>query len=98
MCATFVAQLQTGERTLSTCVCEIGLGSSFNRCVTAKAVAVAVSKTSTKTVGALRLTAAEFYGEPNGEGRESEPQTDGDDVARLRNVEQLDTAQREDAG
>ncbi len=57
MCATFVTQSHAGEKTLSTCVCEIGLGSSFNRCVTANAVAVAVSKSSTRIVGAFRFTA-----------------------------------------
>src|SRR5437763_5501618 len=86
---------QTGEKTLATRVCEIGLGSSFKRCVTAKAVAVAASKTSARTVGALRLTAARLYAEPNEERGEAQPDPDRDDIARLRHVEQLDSAQRE---
>ena len=56
MCAVAVAQLQTGEKTLSTCVCEIGLGSSFKCWVTTNAVAVAVRSTSTRIVGAFRIT------------------------------------------
>src|SRR2546423_3272775 len=88
---------QTGEKTLATRVCEIGLGSSFKRCVTAKAVAVAISKTSARTVGALRLTAARLFAQPNSERDEAQPEGYGDDVARLRHVEQLDPAQREQA-
>src|SRR5438874_6997657 len=87
---------QTGEKTLATRVCEIGLGSSFKRCVTAKAVAVAASKTSARTVGALRLTAARLYAEPNEERGEAQPDPDRDDIARAGPVEQLDPAQRED--
>src|SRR2546423_8129527 len=86
---------QTGEKTLATRVCEIGLGSSFKRCVTAKAVAVTVSKTSARTVGALRFTAARLYDEPKGERREAHSEADGDHVARLRDIEQLDPAQRQ---
>src|SRR6266536_936068 len=94
---------QTGEKSLSTCVCEIGLGSSFRRCVTTKAVAVAVSKTSTRTVGAFRLTDARFYvaatdRQPHEERNETEAKPDGDHVARVRHVDQLDPAQRENAG
>src|SRR5512133_4193142 len=90
--AECVAHSHTGEKTLSTCVCEIGLGSSFNRCVTAKAVAVASSKSSTSTVGAVLFTASRLYEQPNGERSETEP--DRDHVTRLRHVQQLDPAQR----
>jgi len=58
MWATFVGQPHTGEKALLTRVCEIGLGSSFSRCVTAKAVAVATSKTSARIVGAFLVTAS----------------------------------------
>src|SRR5439155_14890698 len=97
MLAARESHSQTGEKTLATRVCEIGLGSSFKRCVTAKAVAVATSKISARTVGALRLTAARLYAQPNEERGEAEPDPDGDDVARLRHVEQLDPAQGEHA-
>src|SRR2546423_3266651 len=72
---------QTGEKTLATRVCEIGLGSSFKRCVTAKAVAVAVSKSSARTVGALRLTGTRLYDEPNREPGEGHTEPDGDHLA-----------------
>src|SRR3954470_20260329 len=98
MCAARVAQRQTGEKTLSTRVCEIGLGSSFRRCVTARAVAVATSKSSTSTVGAFRFTGSRFYEHPNGERRETEPESDRDHISRLRDVEQLDPAQRQHSG
>src|SRR5439155_14610793 len=97
MLAARESHSQTGEKTLATRVCEIGLGSSFKRCVTAKAVAVAASKISARTVGALRLTAARLYAEPNEERGQSEPDPDGDHVARLRHVEQPDPAQGEHA-
>src|SRR6266550_7463262 len=91
MFAACEAHSQTGEKTLSTCVCEIGLGSSFSRCVTAKAVAVAVSKTSARTVGAFRLTDARLYAaetdrQPHEERGETEAEPDGDHVARVRHV------------
>src|SRR6266511_5445417 len=94
---------QTGEKTLSTRVCEIGLGSSFRRCVTAKAVAVATSKASARIVGAFRLKAARLYAadtlrQPNQDGDQAEPEADRDHVARLGNVEQLDPAEREHTG
>src|SRR5881394_553386 len=98
MCAALVAQLQTGEKVLSTCVCEIGLGSSFRCCVTTKAVAVASSKISTSTVGAVLFTPSRFYEEPNGERGETETDADCDHVARRGHVQQLDPAQREHAG
>src|SRR3954451_22043534 len=71
MWAALVAQLQTGEKVLSTCVCEIGLGSSFRCCVTTNAVAVAVSKTSARIVGAFRFTAARLYAEHPGQAQQS---------------------------
>src|SRR5438876_3065445 len=97
MLAACESHSQTGEKILATRVCEIGLGSSFKRCVTAKAVAVAVSKISARTVGALRLTAARLYAEPEEERGEAEADPDRDDIARVGHVEQLDPAQREDA-
>src|SRR6266480_3957531 len=95
--AASVSHSQTGEKTLSTRVCEIGLGSSFRRCVTANAVAVAVNKTSARIVGAFRFTAARLYAEPNSEGREAQREPDGDHVARLLHVQQLDPAQGKNA-
>ena len=62
MFAVLEAQRHTGEKTASTRVCEIGLGSSFSRCVTANAVAVATMSRSARIVGALRLTEPRLYG------------------------------------
>src|SRR6266498_3744552 len=103
MFAACEAHSHTGENTSSTRVCEIGLGSSFRRCVTAKAVAVATSKARARIVGAFRLKAARLYAadtppQPHQESDEPEPEPDRDHVARLGNVEQLDPAECEHTG
>src|SRR3954451_7233205 len=61
MFATAESQRQTGEKTLSMRVWEIGLGSSLRRCVTAKAVAVTTSSSRARTVGAFRFIGARLY-------------------------------------
>src|SRR5437879_1202686 len=103
MFAAFVAQRHTGENTSDTRVWEIGLGSSFRRCVTANAVAVATMSRSARIVGALRFIGARLYaahagGQPNDERCQSKTQADGDHVARGRHVQKLDAAERQYAG
>src|SRR6185437_8798911 len=60
-CATAEAQRQTGEKTLSMRVWEIGLGSSLRRCVTTKAVAVTTSSSRARIVGAFLFIGARLY-------------------------------------
>src|SRR5690348_1381555 len=102
MFATAEGQRQTGEKTWSMRVWETGLGSSFRRWVTAKAVAVAASRMSARIVGAFRigprLYAAHSGRQPDDERSQTDPDADGDHVGRLRHVEQLDAAEREHAG
>src|SRR6185312_4984604 len=61
MFATAESQRQTGEKTLSMRVCEIGLGSSLRCCVTTKAVAVTTSSSRARIVGAFLFIGARLY-------------------------------------
>ena len=60
--ATSFSQLQTGEKSLSTCVLLIGLFSSFSPSVIANAAAVPPSRPSTSRIERRRATGAEILG------------------------------------
>src|SRR6478672_12195153 len=102
MVAARDGQRHTGEKVSETRVCEIGLGSSFRRWVTANAVAVATMRTSARIVGALRLIGARLYAahtRPQPDYERSQPNTepDRDHIARRWNVQELDPAEQEHA-
>src|SRR3954447_13515646 len=87
--AALDAQRHAGEKTSETRVCEIGLGSSFRRCVTANAVAVATMSSSARIVGALRLIGARLYAahagrQPDDERGQHDAEANRDDVGRCR--------------
>src|SRR5580765_5618196 len=97
------SQRQTGEKTLSMRVWEMGLGSSLRRCVTAKAVAVATSSSRARIVGAFlfigaRLYAAHTGSQPDDESNQPDAEPDGDHVAGGRHVQELHAAECEHAG
>src|SRR5439155_19465287 len=92
MLAALDTQRHTGEKTSETRVWEIGLGSSFRRCVTANAVAVATMSRSARIVGALRLIGARLYAphagrQPDHECRQPDAEANRYDVARSGHVE-----------
>ena len=99
MFATAESQRQTGEKTLSMRVCEIGLGSSLRRCVTAKAVAVTTSSSRARIVGAFlfigaRLYAAHTGSQPDDESDQPDAEPDRDHVPGGRHVQELHAAER----
>src|SRR6476646_4493704 len=101
--ATAESQRQTGEKTLSMRVCEIGRGSSLRRCVTTKAVAVTTSSSRARIVGAFffigaRLYAVHTVGQPDGERGQPDPEPDRDHAAGGSLVQELHRAEREHAG
>jgi hypothetical protein len=103
MLATLEGQRQTGEKTESTRVLEIGLGSSLRRCVTANAVAVRTSSSRARIVGAFLFIGARLYAahtgrQPHDERREQDAEPDRDHVAGGRHVQELHAAEREHAG
>ena len=60
MLAESVGQLQTGEKTLLTCVPRIGLFSSFSPSANANAAAVPASRPTTSSNVAIRPKALRF--------------------------------------
>ena len=102
MVAALDGQRQTGEKVSETRVCEIGLGSSFRRWVTANAVAVAAmqeQRENRRCVASHRGAIVGRAYRPQPDYERSQPNTEPgrDHIARLGNVQQLDPAEREHA-
>src|SRR2546423_2804827 len=107
------SQRQTGENALCTKDSWIGVGCSFNRSVSANATAVATRTASTTITAAWRRTPKivplferprrrHAVREPDGDApprkrKRAEAEAGRDHIAGVRQVEQLDPAQREHA-